>query len=873
MTRESHSLRFGDGRFELQPHQRRLLVDGAPAPLGARAFDLLIELVRQPGALRTKNELLEAVWTGVVVEEGNLTMQISTLRKIVGGDVIATIPGRGYRFTGRVHSGDDANGPAPGATESPGAAATHATPPAPAQEAPRLQTNLPATLPHMVGRSDDLAALHELVAQHRLVSIIGAGGMGKTTVALHLAAERQQGEQGQRGYRHGVCWVELATVTDAAALPSAIAAAIGVRPGNGEPLAGLCAALMALEMLVVLDNAEQVANGVAQVVQALLDKAPRLRFVVTTQVPLRLASEIVYRIEPLLVPRGPLPAAQALSFSAVALFAQRARMADARFELTDANAPAAIELCRQLDGLTLAIELAAARAPMLGVHRLVDSMQDRLKLLTVSRNRSAPARQQTLRATLEWSHGFLDDTERTVFRRLAVFAGSASLTLVQRVVVDDTLDEWAALDALVLLVERSLVSVLTTDDGAEPRYRLLDTPRLYALERLREAGEEDRLRGRHAQAVAQHFAAAWDEQHDGSIGHAAWLARLSADFDNAREALTWALAAGEASFALQLAPTLLRALPLSHWAERRQISERCEPLLAQETRAELHVRMGAAVAAHYADTDKNRALSAGHRAVEAAQTLPDDDAGRWLRYFAYARLVACASLGLDREGRYAALAQARRLENPAWPPQRRVGLAEAEYLWARFNEGPAEWLPLLRRFIGMLQAAGNAAFLPQANLIDAELGAGDAAGAARTGAALVEALEGGRDPRTLAFARLNLGAAQLALDDTAGARAVLRSGWAEAVRFELHPSYADYMVLLAALEARMRAAARLAGYSDARNAPVGPRESNEAAAFERAERLARAALGDAAFERLHAAGARLQDTEIEAIAFAGEDAD
>ena len=872
MTREGGSLHFGDGRFELQPHERRLLVDGAPATLGARAFDLLLELVRRPGVLRTKNELLEAVWVGVVVEEGNLTTQVSTLRKVLGGEIIATIPGRGYRFTARVHGGHEAN-PATGAAELPGATAAHAAPPAPAPEAPRLQTNLPAMLPHMVGRSDDLAALHELVAQHRLVSITGAGGMGKTTVALHLAAERQQGRLGQPGYRHGVCWVELATVTDAAALPSAIAAAIGVRTGSGEPLASLCAALMSLEMLVVLDNAEQVADGVAQVVQALLEQAPGLRLVVTTQVPLRLASEIVYRIGPLMVPEVALPAAQALDFSAVALFAQRARMADARFVLTDANAPAVIELCRQLDGLTLAIELAAARAPMLGVQQLVDSMTDRLKLLTVSRNRTAPARQQTLRATLEWSHGFLDDNERTVFRRLAVFAGSASLTMVQRVVADDTLDEWAALDALVVLVERSLVSVLTTDDGAEPRYRLLDSPRLYALERLREAGEEERLRRRHAQAVAQRFAAAWDEQHDGSIGYAAWTARLSADFDNAREALAWALAAGEAGCALQLAPTLLRAMPLSHWAERRQIVERCEPLLAQETRAELRVRMGAAIAAHYADTDRNHAASAGRRAVDDAQTLPDDDVGRWLRYFAYSRLAACATLAMDRDSRREALAQARRLENPSWPPHRRAGLAEAEYLWARFNEGPAEWLPLLRRFAGMMQAAGNAAILVQANLIDAELGSGDAAGAARTGAALVEALECGRDPRTLAYARLNLGAARLALDDTAGARAVLRSGWAQAVQFELHPSYADYLFLLSALEARPRAAARVAGYADAGNASVGPRESNEAAAVERAERLARAALGDAEFERLHAAGAVLQDAQLEAIAFASEDTD
>ncbi|MFT3957202.1 MAG: winged helix-turn-helix domain-containing protein [Piscinibacter sp.] len=864
MDGESAPLFFGPGgRIQIQPLERRLLVDGAPAALGARAFDLLLALAARPGELRSKNELIEAVWPGVVIEEGNLATQISALRKVLGGEIIATIPGRGYRFTARIDGGATDTTPAP--LESAPAAADPAAPAAGA--APPLRTNLPAELPPLIGRVDDLAALDKLVAQHRLVGIVGAGGIGKTRLAQTFL-------QGCRNaYRHGVCWVELAPLTQAEALPTAIADALGVQLGNGDALKRLGQALAPLTLLVALDNAEHLLEATARAAQVLLDAAPGLRLVVTSQAPLKVPAEIVYRLEALAVPPGPLPLPEALGYGALALFADRAQAVDHRFVLTPAKLPEVIELCRQLDGLPLAIELAAARVPAFGVSRLVASMQDRLKLLTASRNRTAPARQQTLRATLEWSHGFLDDTERTVFRRLAVFAGSASLTMVQRVVADDTLDEWAALDVLVLLVERSLVSVLTTDDGAEPRYRLLDTPRVYALERLREAGEEDRLRSRHAQAVAQRFAAAWDEQHDGSIGYAAWSARLSADFDNAREALAWALAAGDAGLALQLAPTLLRALPPSHWAERRQICERCEPLLAQEPRAELRVRMGAAVAAHYADTDRNHALSAGRRAIDDAQTLPDDDAGQWLRYFAYARMVACASLGLHRDSRYAALAQARRLENPAWPPQRRVHLAEAEYLWARFNEGPAEWLPQLRRFIGMMQSTGNATILPQANLIDVELGAGDAAGAARTGAALVEALEGGRDPRTLAFARLNLGAARLALDDTAGARAVLRAGWAQAVQFELHPSYADYLFLLCALEAHMRAAALLAGYSDARNAPVGPRESNEAAAVERAERLARAALGDAEFERLRAAGAGLQDAEIEAIAFASKDAD
>ena len=450
------ALRFG--RFEIQPAERRLLVDGAPAALGARAFDLLLALAAQPGTLLTKNQLLDAVWPGLVVEENNLAAQISALRKVLGGDVIVTIPGRGYRFAARL----DETAPA-----SPGPLLRPA--PAPPPPEAKLKTNLPHALPALLGRSEDLGVLGALIDQHTLVSIVGAGGMGKSLLTQHLLDARRS------AYAHGVCWVELGTVTDAALLPGAVAAALGVQLGGNDALAALCGAVAPLQLLIALDNAEQLLDGVADLAQALLTAAPRLRLVVTTQATLKLPQEIVYRIGPLSVPSDPLPAAEALQYSAVALFAERARFADSRFALTDANAPAVIEVCRALDGRALAIELAAARAPMLGVQRLATSMQDRLRLLTASRNRNAPARQQTLLATMEWSHGFLDEPERAVFRRLAVFSGSGSLTMIQQVVADPAesdgapgLDEWEVLDALAQLVDRSLVSVLAGDGDTEP---------------------------------------------------------------------------------------------------------------------------------------------------------------------------------------------------------------------------------------------------------------------------------------------------------------------------------------------------------------------------------------------------------------------
>jgi predicted ATPase len=287
---------------------------------------------------------MDLVWPGLVVEENNLQVQISTLRKLLGPQAIVTIPGRGYRFVA--------------APEAPltmaGLAGTAA----------RLHTNLPQPLPALLGRENEVASLGALIDQHSLVSMVGAGGMGKTLLAQHVLDARRE------TYTHGVCWVEFAVITDPALVPATLAAALGVETGVGEPLHGLCKAVAPLKMLVALDNVEHLLAKVATVAKALMAAAPDVRLLVTTQAPLKLAAEWVYRIGPLAVPSGALSAALALDFSAVALFMERARSIDSRFTLTDVDAPAVIELCRQLDGLPLAIEFAAARAPMFGVHEL-----------------------------------------------------------------------------------------------------------------------------------------------------------------------------------------------------------------------------------------------------------------------------------------------------------------------------------------------------------------------------------------------------------------------------------------------------------------------------------------------------------------------
>jgi predicted ATPase len=605
-----------------------------------------------------------------------------------------------------------------------------------------------------------------------------------------------------------------------------------------------------------------------------------LRVVVTSQAPLRLAAERVFRLGPLAVPGEALPPAMALQYGAVALFAERARAIDGRFAFGDANAAAVIEICRALDGLPLAIELAAARAPTLGVRPLLESMQDRLKLLTTSRNRTAPQRQQTLHAALEWSYGLLTPREQKVFRRLGVIAGSASLGLIQQVVADDgdraELDRWAMLDALDILVDRSLVTVLSIDDDREPRYRLLESPRAYALEQLEAAAERATVQRRHAHAVAAMFDAAYVDYFSGRVGADAWMQQRELDFDNAREAMHWAHASGESGVGLRVGATLLRALPSSLHGERMALASACEARLDPALPESLQLRVWTELSCALADTHKQRARQAAEQALRLARKLDDTRADRFPLYHALARYASAAAQAGDLSVARARLEEARALEDPTWPAQRLLWGAEAGQWVARIAGDTAESLERGRRLVALDRERGSLtgtyAAISTGNLIDAELAAGNAQSAARCGADLVDWLRGTRHEYALTFSRINLVAALLAMDDSAEARPVAHAAWDKAPAFDLQHATAAYLALLAALERRPRAAAQLVGYSEAIYAARDEvREANETAATNRARTLATAALGDAAFDRLCAAGAKLRDADIGATAFATAD--
>jgi predicted ATPase/DNA-binding winged helix-turn-helix (wHTH) protein len=509
------SLRFGN--IEVRPGERQLLVDGEPAKLGARAFDVLLALIERRERTVSKNELLDLVWPGLVVEENNLQVHISALRKLLGPAMIATIPGRGYRFT------QTPEGAAAGARAAPAlGTATVAAVAAPGDPSAEL-------LP-LLGRDEDLDAVRALVETHRVVTIAGAGGIGKTTLARALAHRVRD------TFEDGVCTVELAPVSDPSLVATTVASALQIKLGNQPALKGIAQALGARRLLVVLDNCEHLVRAVAELVEALRPAASRVHWLATSQEALKLAGEQVYRLGALALPDEETVDA-ARKAGAVALFEARAREADPRFALTGTNVSAVIGICRDLDGIALAIELAAARVPLLGVEGLRRRLGERLRVLT-SGTRLALPRHQTLRAALEWSHALLTPAQQTVFRRLGVFAGSFALDAAQQVAADDTIDAWSVLDDLGALIDKSLVAVLPDAPG-EPRYRLLETMRQYALDRLEAAGDGGAARTRHLDV----FVALAEQAKAESIGprQAIWMRRLDLEHENVLAAHAWCL--------------------------------------------------------------------------------------------------------------------------------------------------------------------------------------------------------------------------------------------------------------------------------------------------------------------------------------------
>jgi predicted ATPase/DNA-binding winged helix-turn-helix (wHTH) protein len=452
------------GAIEVRPVERQLLIGGATVSIGARAFDVLLALIERRDRVVTKNELLDLVWPGLVVEENNLQVQISSLRKLLGPNVIATIPGRGYRLTLR---------------ES----AVH-TPP-PAQIA--LPHHLPAERTRFIGRAAELQMCETLLRDTRLLTITGIGGGGKTRFAVELA-KRQCG-----AYADGVWFVDLAPLQDGSRVVLAAAAPFGVQERPGVPLIErLAQRLAAWHALIVLDNCEHVLAAAAELIDTLLDACAALTFVATSREALGLAGEQCFALPPLSLPAEQ-PANDPRDSEAVRLFIDRAQLLRPDFAPTRADANVVGDICGRLDGIPLAIELAAGRIKVLSAEQIRARLDDRFRLLTAGQ-RNVP-RHQTLQAAIQWSYDLLAADERQLLDTLSVFAGGWTLDAAVAVAGSEG-NEAEILDRLTRLIDKSLVVVERTAGGGL-RYHLLETVRQFAQQRLDAGGDADAVHSRH----------------------------------------------------------------------------------------------------------------------------------------------------------------------------------------------------------------------------------------------------------------------------------------------------------------------------------------------------------------------------------------
>ncbi len=507
------------GPFRLDPEAGVLTRAGLPMGLGGRAVAVLTALVRAPNEYVRKASLMDAAWPGVVVEENSLAAQISAIRRVLarvpGGERwIETLARRGYRFVGPVTERRDSLGRAVAGQRS----------------------NLPEPTTSFVGRERALIEIKRALPRTRLLTLVGVGGIGKTRLALRVATEVMD------AYADGVWLVEFAALEDPGLVPQTVATVFGLK---GQPsklfTQTLTEYLKARQLLLVLDNAEHLRAACAQLADVILLQCPHVVMLVTSREALGLPGEPTYRVPSLSTP-GPQCDATPESlapYDSVQLFIERARLNLPHFAVTGENAPALASICCRLDGIPLAIELAAARMRSMSMQDVNRRLDQRFRVL-IGESRTAVRRQQTLRALIDWSYDLLSDAEKALLCRASIFAGGWTLEATEQVCVGDGIDDWEVLDLLTSLADKSLV--VAEEQRGATRYQLLETVRQYAQDRLRQSGEETRWQDRHL----RYFLATAEKAAPQLTGadQQMWLGRLETEHDNLRSALAWSSATG-----------------------------------------------------------------------------------------------------------------------------------------------------------------------------------------------------------------------------------------------------------------------------------------------------------------------------------------
>ncbi len=594
------------GPFRLFAAERFLEKDGAPLHLGGRALDILIVLLERAGEVVTKRDLVARVWPDVVVDEGSLRVNVAALRKALGDGqsgarYVSNVPGRGYCFV------------APSSrSRAPQLRAMHRA----VSDKPH---KLPARPLRMVGRDEIVRTVSAQLTIDRFVTILGPGGIGKTTVAVSV------GHALLTEFEGAVCFIDLGSLYDPLFVSSVLALALGLPVQSNDPIPSLVTFLRDKRVLLILDGCEHVIETAAVVAERLFEEAPGVHILATSRESLRVNGESVRRLLPLESPPADpgLTAGEALVFPAAQLFVERVIASGHRFELSDADAPIVAEICRRLDGIPLAIELAAGRVDAHGIRGTAALLDNRFRLLWRGRRTALP-RHQTLSAMLDWSYNLLPEFERTILRRLSVFVGIFTLEAAQRIAAADDKDGAQVAEAVASLVAKSLVVAGTGTTAM--CYRLLHTARAYALEKLIESSELDSIARHHAIYYCKCLGRS--DSCSLPLSNPKGLAVYGEHIGNIRAALEWSFSPrGDASVGTALAaaaaPVFLKMLLFAEchgWIER---SIAALDNTTRGTRCELELQASLGLSLMYAKGNSEEVLAALTRGLELAERLED----------------------------------------------------------------------------------------------------------------------------------------------------------------------------------------------------------------------------------------------------------
>jgi predicted ATPase/DNA-binding winged helix-turn-helix (wHTH) protein len=624
------------GEWEVDLARRELRARGVPVPIGGRAFEIIEVLVQSAGELVTKNDLSARVWPGAIVEDNTLQFHISAIRKALGSDrgILKTASGRGYRLLGAWTSRQESTSSVDSIDLEPMRS--------PAEP---FQTNLPAAASELVGRTNAVQHLHGLLSAYRVVTLTGAGGIGKTRLALEVARGLFPSFQGD------VRLVELVPLSDPGLVPTAVTGSLGLKLGGDEISAeSVARAIGAQRLLLVLDNCEHVIDAAARLAETVVRVCQRTTILATSREILKIEGEYVYRVPPLDVPAQHEEPGNMLGHSAVQLFIATTRAWCSDFSPDGESLSAIAAICRRLDGIPLAIDFAATRVATLGLQQVATGLDDRLGMLSGGRRTALP-RHQTLRATLDWSYELLPEPERLVMRRLAVFAGDFIAEAASLVAAGGEITASEVIRSLANLVTKSLVAVEVA--GLLAHHRLHETTRAYAIEKLAESGEFEQVARRHADYYRDLLERA--EMELETLPAPAWLADYGRQIGQVRAALDWAFSpAGAAEVGVGLT---VAAVPLwVHLSLMEECRGRVEralsgPADSRDARRnmQLHAVLGAALFLTRGSCPET--LAAWKTAFEIAESL--DDADYRLRAL-WGLWIDCITSGRYREALAAA---------------------------------------------------------------------------------------------------------------------------------------------------------------------------------------------------------------------------